>query len=94
MIRRVFYLMFVVVTGGVGALVKWLFMGTRGGRQRQKIIKQQKRLLRQQGRSEARPATYVPVAPFVAERSREENMAPLDRKARALARRLTGRRAR
>ena len=43
MINRLVFLMFVILTGGLGAILKWVIMGTRGGRERRKT----NRLLRE-----------------------------------------------
>jgi hypothetical protein len=46
-IGRLFYAIFFVCGGFLFAIPKWILMGTRGSRERKKIIKQQKRLLKQ-----------------------------------------------
>lgn len=50
MIRRLFYVIFLALGGILFAIPKWIIMGTKGGRQRKKLIrlqKEQNRLLRQ-----------------------------------------------
>lgn len=49
MIRRAFYAVFVVLGGFIFIPIKWLLMGTKGSRQRKKILKQQKELLKRSG---------------------------------------------
>lgn len=48
MIRRLFYAVFFVCGGFLFAIPKWVLMGTRGSRERKKILRQQKALLKQQ----------------------------------------------
>lgn len=46
MIRRFFYAIFFIFGGFLFAIPKWIIMGTRGGRDRKKIIRQQQEILR------------------------------------------------
>ena len=46
LIGRLFYAVFFVLGGFLFAIPKWILMGTRGGRERRKIIRQQGDLLR------------------------------------------------
>ena len=46
MLNRLVFVLFVVLTGGLGAILKWILVGTRGGRERRKTNK----LLRKQNR--------------------------------------------
>lgn len=48
MIRRLFYTVFFIFGGFLFAIPKWLLMGTRGSRERKKLLRQQKKILRQQ----------------------------------------------
>lgn len=50
MIRRLFYVLFVVTLGWPFMVVKWVVLGTKGSRDRRKMIrlqKKQNRLLKQ-----------------------------------------------
>lgn len=47
MIRRLFYAVFFVFGGFLFAIPKWLLMGTKGSRDRKRILKQQEQLLNQ-----------------------------------------------
>lgn len=47
MIRRLLYLVFFAMFGWVFAIPKWILMGTRGSRQRKKMIRLQKQQLRE-----------------------------------------------
>jgi hypothetical protein len=46
MISRLFYAIFFLLGGFLFAIPKWIIMGTKGHRQRKKILKQQKELLK------------------------------------------------
>jgi hypothetical protein len=46
--QRLFYLVFLVLGGIFFVPFKWLFFGTRGGRERRKIMRQQKAILKNQ----------------------------------------------
>lgn len=46
MIRRLLFLIFFVLGGFLFYIPKWLLMGTKGGRERKKILKQQEEILR------------------------------------------------
>lgn len=46
MIRRIAFAIFFVLGGFLFYIPKWLIMGTKGERQRKKILRQQKELLR------------------------------------------------
>lgn len=46
MIRRLFYAVFFVLGGFFFAIPKWIILGTRGSRQRKKMIRLQKKQLR------------------------------------------------
>lgn len=50
MIRRLFYAIFFVLGGFLFAIPKWILVGTKGGRERRKMIKLQKRQLRELGK--------------------------------------------
>lgn len=52
MIRRLFFLIFFCLGGFLFYVPKWLLMGTKGSRERKRILRQQKRILQQQRRSE------------------------------------------
>lgn len=47
MIRRLLYAIFFGLFGFVFAIPKWIVMGTRGSRQRKKMIRLQKQQLRE-----------------------------------------------
>jgi hypothetical protein len=46
MLRRFFFLVFFCLGGFLFLIPKWLLMGTKGSRDRKKILKQQKELLK------------------------------------------------
>jgi hypothetical protein len=46
MIRRLLFLIFFCLGGFLFYIPKWLFMGTKGSRDRKKIIRQQQEILR------------------------------------------------
>lgn len=46
MIRRFLYFIFLCVGGIVFAIPKWILMGTRGSRDRKKMLKQQRKLVK------------------------------------------------
>jgi hypothetical protein len=46
MIRRLLFLIFFLLGGFLFYIPKWILMGTKGSRDRKKIIRQQKELLR------------------------------------------------
>jgi hypothetical protein len=46
MIGRLFYAVFFVLGGFLFAIPKWILMGTRGSRERRKILKNQERMLK------------------------------------------------
>jgi hypothetical protein len=48
MFRRLLYAIFFVFGGFLFAIPKWILMGTRGSRDRKKILRQQAELLKQQ----------------------------------------------
>jgi hypothetical protein len=48
-IRRLLFLVFFCCGGFLFYIPKWILMGTKGGRERKKIIKQQKEILRRTG---------------------------------------------
>jgi len=48
MFRRLAYAIFFVFGGFLFAIPKWILMGTRGSRQRKKILKQQRQILKNQ----------------------------------------------
>lgn len=50
MIRRLFFLVFFCLGGFLFYVPKWVLMGTKGSRDRKKIIRQQDELLRSQQR--------------------------------------------
>lgn len=59
MIRRLFYAIFFVLGGFLFAIPKWILMGTRGSRERKRILKQQREIL---ARTDGAPAATVAVA--------------------------------
>lgn len=46
MIRRLGFIILFVFGGFLFYIPKWIIMGTKGGRERKKILKQQKEILR------------------------------------------------
>jgi hypothetical protein len=50
MVRRLLFLIFFVCGGFLFYIPKWILMGTKGSRDRKKIIKQQKKILKRQRR--------------------------------------------
>lgn len=46
MIGRLFFVVFFIFGGFLYYIPKWILMGTKGGRERKKIIRQQEELLR------------------------------------------------
>lgn len=50
MIRRLFYLLWVCTFGLIFVPLKWVLMGTKGGRQRKKMLRVQKQMLAEQRR--------------------------------------------
>lgn len=46
MIGRFFFVVFFALGGFLYYIPKWLIVGTKGGRERKKILKQQKEILR------------------------------------------------
>ena len=46
MLGRLVYAVFFVLGGFLFAIPKWILTGTKGGRDRRKILKQQEKLLR------------------------------------------------
>lgn len=50
MIRRLFFLVFFCLGGFLFYIPKWLLVGTRAGRERKKILRQQAEILRLQQR--------------------------------------------
>jgi hypothetical protein len=48
MMGRLLYAIFFLFGGFLFAVPKWILFGTRGGRERRKILKQQKQILRNQ----------------------------------------------
>ena len=49
MIRRLFFAIFFVCGGFLFYIPKWILMGTKGGRERKKILEQQKQILKRVG---------------------------------------------
>jgi hypothetical protein len=49
-VRRLLFAVFFVCGGFLFYIPKWILMGTRGERQRKKIIKQQRQILKNQRR--------------------------------------------
>lgn len=52
MIRRALYAVFFVCGGFLFAIPKWILMGTKAGRERKRILKQQKEILKRQRKAE------------------------------------------
>jgi hypothetical protein len=50
-IRRLFFLVFFCLGGFLFYIPKWILMGTKGSRDRKKILKQQQEILRRTGGS-------------------------------------------
>lgn len=50
MIRRFFYAVFFLLGGFLFAIPKWILMGTRASRDRKRMVKLQRELVRKQGR--------------------------------------------
>lgn len=46
MIGRVFFVVFFLLGGFLYYIPKWILFGTKGGRERKKILKQQKEILK------------------------------------------------
>ena len=49
MIRRLFFLIFFCFGGFLFYIPKWVLMGTKGSRERRKILRQQREILRRSG---------------------------------------------
>lgn len=47
MLRRILFIVFFALGGFLFYIPKWILMGTKGGRDRKKILKQQKAILKQ-----------------------------------------------
>lgn len=48
MLRRILFIVFFICGGFLFLIPKWILMGTKGGRDRKKILKQQKAILKGQ----------------------------------------------
>jgi len=48
MFRRFFFAIFFILGGFLFYIPKWIIMGTKGSRERKKIIEQQKQILKRQ----------------------------------------------